>query len=187
VFLDKDGTLVENVPYNVDPDRIRLSPGATDGLPMLWEAGFRLVVVSNQSGVARGFFSEEQLTAVQERIYDSVAGLGVRLDGFYYCPHHPEAEVALYRKECDCRKPHPGLLLRAARELSIDLPGSWLVGDILDDVQAGRAAGCCTVLIQNGNETEWVMSPERQPHYVASDLASAARHILAACREHSCT
>src|SRR3954470_4364570 len=116
VFLDKDGTLIEDVPYNVDPARIRLMPGAAGGLRALDAAGYRLIVVSNQSGVARGYFEEAALAAVEARLRELLAEAGVPLAGFYYCPHHPEGSVAAYAVECSCRKPQPGLLVRAARE-----------------------------------------------------------------------
>jgi histidinol-phosphate phosphatase family protein len=180
VFLDKDGTLVEDVPFNVDPQKIVLGPGAARGLAALHAAGYRLVVVSNQSGVARGYFAEEALGGVRRRLGELLGACGVPLAGFYYCPHHPGGAVPAYAVACGCRKPAPGLVLRAAAELGLDLARSWLVGDILDDVEAGRRAGCRTVLIDNGHETEWRRSPERRPHRVAADLDGAARLILAA-------
>jgi len=180
VFLDKDGTLVEDVPYNVDPGRVRLMPGAAEGLQLLAAAGFRLFVISNQSGVARGYFAEEALAGVERRLREFLAGEGVALAGFAWCPHHPQGSVPAYAIACDCRKPSPGLVVRAAREHGLDLARSWFVGDILDDVEAGRRAGCRTVLIDNGRETEWVLTPAREPHYKAADLAEAARIITAA-------
>jgi histidinol-phosphate phosphatase family protein len=184
VFLDKDGTLVRDVPYNVDPDRIALAPGAIEGLSLLHAARFALIVISNQSGVARGRFEECALTAVEERLQTLLACAGVPLDGFYYCPHHPDGSVATYAVACRCRKPAPGLIARAAAECGIDQSRSWMVGDILDDVECGRRAGCRTVLIANGNETEWRYTQFRRPDYVAADLLQAAQAILAAgpCR-----
>jgi D-glycero-D-manno-heptose 1,7-bisphosphate phosphatase len=182
VFLDKDGTLVVDVPYNVDPALIRLAPGAGEGLRAVSAAGYRLVVVSNQSGIARGSFPESALVVVERRLRELLAECGVALAGFYWCPHHPGGNVADYAVACECRKPQPGLILRAARELGIDTGQSWMVGDILDDVEAGRRAGCRTVLLDNGNETEWLRSPARMPDLVAADLADAARLILAADR-----
>ncbi|HEX6998744.1 MAG TPA: HAD-IIIA family hydrolase [Gammaproteobacteria bacterium] len=179
VFLDKDGTLIENVPHNVDVERVRLARGAARALPALARAGFALVVVSNQSGVARGLFTEADVRAVGRRLAALLAELGARLDGFYWCPHHPQGAVPGYRRECACRKPRPGLLLRAARELGLDLGASWLVGDILDDIEAGRRAGCRTVLVDSGNETEWRTGPHRVPRHVVTDLAWAAGVILA--------
>jgi D-glycero-D-manno-heptose 1,7-bisphosphate phosphatase len=178
VFLDKDGTLIENVPYNVDPERMRLTAGAAAGLRKLHEAGFVLAVVSNQSGVARGYFVEEALAAVEARLRSLLGEEGVPLAGFFYCPHHPEGVVPALAVTCACRKPAPGLVLRAARELGAELGRSWLVGDILDDVEAGRRAGCRTVLLDNGNETEWALTAGRLPHFMAADLAAAADIIL---------
>jgi D-glycero-D-manno-heptose 1,7-bisphosphate phosphatase len=169
VFLDKDGTLVEDVPYNVDPARMRLGAGAAEGVASLHRGGFLLVVVSNQPGVARGLFPESALAAVWARLAKLLAP--VPLAGCYHCPHGPT-------DGCECRKPEPGLLRRAAAELGIDLGRSWMVGDILNDVEAGRRAGCRTVLIDNGNETEWVPGPNRQPHHTVRDLAEAARVIV---------
>src|SRR5581483_10333629 len=113
VFLDKDGTLVEDVPYNVDPDRIRLLPGTAAGLRRLHAAGYQLVVVSNQSGVARGYFPESALAAVEARLRELLTSAGVPLAGFYYCPHHPAGAVPAYTVACTCRKPLPGLVVRA--------------------------------------------------------------------------
>jgi D-glycero-D-manno-heptose 1,7-bisphosphate phosphatase len=178
VFLDKDGTLIEDVPYNVDPARIRLSAGCAEGLRALDAAGYRLLVVSNQSGVARGLFAEEALAAVEKRLRELLAEVGVSLAGFYYCPHHPEGKVAAYARTCNCRKPQPGLLRRAAAEHGLDLARSWFVGDILDDVEAGHRAGCRTVLLEKGNETEWRPGPFRDPDLRAADLAIAAQMIV---------
>lgn len=180
VFLDKDGTLVEDVPYNVDPALLRLTPGAGEGLRLLAEAGYRLVVVSNQSGVARGRFAEAALAGVWTRLRELAAEAGAELDGFRYCPHHPQGAVPVYAVACGCRKPSPGLLLAAAEEEGLDLAASWVVGDILDDVEAGRRAGCRTVLVDRGGETEWRRSPLRTPDRVVGDLREAALAILAA-------
>jgi D,D-heptose 1,7-bisphosphate phosphatase len=180
VFLDKDGTLIEDVPYNVAPDHIRLAAGVAEGLPRLRAAGFLLIVVSNQSGVARGYFAEGAIGPVRERIRELLKEIGVELDGFYYCPHHPDGNMPGYATDCDCRKPRPGMILQAARDHGIDLSRSWFVGDILDDVEAGRRAGCRTALIDNGNETEWKRSPLRWPDIVVGEMAEAARLIAAA-------
>lgn len=178
VFLDKDGTLIDDVPYNVDPDRITLAPGAGEGLARLSASGFRLIVVSNQSGVARGLFEEAALGAVWTRINELLDECGVVVDGFYHCPHHPEGIVPRYAIECECRKPGPGLVLRAAREHPVDLRRSWFIGDILNDVEAAHRAGCRAALIDNGNETEWKRSALRWPEIVAADMAEAARAII---------
>lgn len=179
VFLDKDGTLIEDIPYNVDPAKIRLVPDAGEGLRALHAAGYRLIVVSNQSGIARGYFSEPALTAVADRLSELLADQGVPLAGFYYCPHHPHGVDPTYAVFCDCRKPEPGLILRAARDHDVDPTQSWLIGDILDDVEAGRRAGCQTILIDDGHETEWTFNHERLPHHVAANLVVAARIVTA--------
>ncbi|HEY7315682.1 MAG TPA: HAD-IIIA family hydrolase [Gemmataceae bacterium] len=179
VFLDKDGTLIEDIPYNVDPKKIRLTAGAAEGLTALHERGYALIVVSNQSGVAHGLFSENALGEVERELRRQLGGFGVPLAGFYYCPHHPRGRVAPYTAACRCRKPGAGMLRRAAADLDIDLGESWMVGDILDDIEAGRRAGCRTVLIDNGNETQWRRGKRRRPHHVAADLAVAAQFILA--------
>src|SRR4051794_39103249 len=144
VFLDKDGTLIDDVPYNVDPRRIELAQGAAEGAAVLSEAGYALVVVSNQSGVARGIFTEDALPAVEHRIRELLANFDVPLAGFYYCPHHPLGSIPRYAAQCSCRKPQPGMILQAAKELRLDLAESWLIGDILDDIEAGHRAGCRT-------------------------------------------
>ncbi len=174
VFLDKDGTLVEDVPYNVDPVRVRLMPGAAEGVAALHAAGFALVVVSNQPGVAFGLFGAGALEAVRLRLRDLLEQAGAPLAGFFFCPHAPGPDR---RPACGCRKPAPGLLIDAARDLHLDLASSWMVGDILDDVEAGRAAGCRTVLVDNGGETEWCRSPSRTPHASVPDLKAAAEVI----------
>ncbi len=178
VFLDKDGTLIEDVPYNVNPERIVLAKGAAEGLRELHRAGYALVVVSNQSGVARGYFDKEALRRVEARLRELLAATGVPLAGFYYCPHHPEGTIPRYARACACRKPAPGLILKAAREHQIELAQSWMIGDILDDVEAGRRAGCKTILLDNGHETEWQLTPGRQPHFAGADLSQAAQIVL---------
>lgn len=178
VFIDKDGTLVENVPYNVDPALVRLSCGAEHAVSRLAKNGFQLVVVSNQPGVALGRFPESALVRVKARLVELLAPLGAELAGFYYCPHHPEGTVPGYAVRCACRKPAPGLIERAARELHASSKGAWLVGDILDDVEAGSRAGCTTILLDNGNETEWVLTPPRRPDYIVRDLEEAADFIV---------
>jgi histidinol-phosphate phosphatase family protein len=180
IFLDKDGTLVEDVPMNVDPARVKLVPGALDALIRLHALGFRFAVVSNQAGVAHGAFAEEALEPIAERLRSLLGAVGVPLDGFFYCPHHPDGKVARYRQTCHCRKPAPGLVVRAARHLGANLACSWFVGDILDDVEAGTRAGCRTVLLDSGGETEWVTTDRRTPDIVARSFGEVADRIIAA-------
>jgi D,D-heptose 1,7-bisphosphate phosphatase len=179
IFLDKDGTLVPDVPYNTDAEQITLLPGVARGLSRLDAAGFRLVIATNQSGVARGYFPETALEGVEQRLRHLLEQeAGVPLAGFYYCPHHPQGCVPAYAIQCECRKPQPGMLLIAAEELRIDLPGSWMIGDILNDVEAGNRAGCHTILVDNGGETEWKPGLYRRPEYIAADFEEAAAIIL---------
>jgi len=173
--LDKDGTLVPDLPYNVDPARMELVPGAEIALPLLRRAGYRIVVVSNQPGVALGRFPESALAAVARRLDELCTGIGVRLAGFYYCPHAPRSDGS----SCACRKPEPGLITRALAEHGARADRSWVVGDILDDVEAGRRAGCRTALVDNGNETEWRWSPLRRPDLRVPTLLDAVRLIAA--------
>jgi len=180
VFLDKDGTLIENVPYNVDPNLIRLVPSAGPALRLLCERGYTFFVITNQTGIAKGLFDEHALQSVQKRINILLAEYDVSLQGFYYCPHSPYGVVKAYTQHCECHKPLPGLLYQAARQHSIDLDKSWMIGDILHDVEAGRRAGCRTVLIDNGNETQWELSDWRLPHFTVTDLYMAATAIAQA-------
>lgn len=180
IFLDKDGTLIDDVPYNIHPERVRLTHGAGRALRRLQEAGYALIVVSNQPGVALGLFAFEALAAVEQRLRSLLATYRVELTDVLYCPHLPHSQIPDYARTCPCRKPAPGMLLEAARKHRLRLAESWLIGDILDDVEAGRRAGCRTVLIDNGNETEWRAAPLRRPHQLVTNLAEAARRILGA-------
>lgn len=178
IFLDNDGTLVEDLPHNVDPRRITLCSGAGAALRLLARLDYRFFVVSNQDGVARGQFGEADLEAVHDRLADLLFREQLTLDGFYYCPHHPNGTVARYGIACLCRKPMPGMLTQAAREHDIDLRASWMVGDILHDVEAGSRAGCRTVLVDSGNETEWRLGRHRLPTRVVTDIYAAACAIV---------
>ncbi|WP_250516828.1 HAD family hydrolase [Caballeronia sp. INDeC2] len=180
IFIDKDGTLLEDVPWNVDPRMMRLAPGAFDALRVFASRGVPLFVVSNQSGVALGKFEHDALGRVETRLHELAAEAGALFEDIYWCPHHPQGIVPEYAQPCDCRKPAPGMLLRAAREHRIDLSRSWFIGDILDDVEAGKRAGCRSVLIDNGNETEWLRGANREPDIVVKDMHEAAIAIVSA-------
>jgi len=180
VFLDNDGTLVEGVPRGADPSHIRLMAEARRGLMRLVREGYAIAIVTNQPGIARGELLELAMRDIRARLVELFAPMGAELVGFYYCPHHPEGSVAEFAIECDCRKPGAGLILRAAEELGIDPAESWMVGDTLDDVEAGNRAGCRTILLDNGNETEWHMDGKRWPSVVVPDLDRAAHVIVGA-------
>jgi histidinol-phosphate phosphatase family protein len=177
IFIDKDGTLVENVPNNVDPSRVRFTPHAVEGLRLLAERGYALIVVTNQPGLAYGLFTRAELTRLQHALAQMLQHEGVTLLDFYACPHAPGPAGRV--GACLCRKPAPGLLRQAARAQAIDLTRSWMIGDMLDDVEAGRRAGCRSVLLDVGSETEWRLSPLRTPHERATNLLEAARAIVA--------
>ena len=184
VLFDKDGTLVEDDPPNTDPARVRFFPDVFTALRLLTDAGYDLVVVTNQSAVAQGRCEEADVRRMQTYVRRRLADEGVSLSGFYYCPHHADGLVVPYAVPCECRKPQPGLLLRASRELRVDLTQSWMVGDILHDVEAGRWAGCRTVLLDNGHETEWRLTEARWPDHIAPTLLKAA-HLIVRSGERS--
>lgn len=177
VFLDKDGTLIEDAPYNVDPQFVKIEKGVIEGLLKLQEMGYHLMVISNQPGVAMGLFSLEELENLVLYFTNLLHENGVDLAGFYFCPHAPADSESL-EKGCKCRKPKPGLILKAASDFNIDLSSSWMIGDILNDVEAGSQAGCKTILINNGNETEWIVNHARTPNYMARDFLEASDFIL---------
>lgn len=179
ILMDRDGTLIEEVNYLTRPEQVRLLPGAVQALRQAQDLGWRLAVVTNQSAVARGMLTEEGLAEVHRRLEDLLAEAGVNLDGIYYCPHLADAPVAAYRSDCDCRKPKPGLLLQAARELGLDLSRSVMVGDTGKDLAAGRAAGCLTVLVLTGyGRSELAQWEGPPPDHVAPDLADAVRWVV---------
>ena len=174
VFLDRDDTIIADMEFSTERAQLRLLPGAVEALRRLQDAGYLLIIVTNQSGVARGRFSEESLRDFHEHLLREIEQAGVRFAGLYYCPHYAEGKVAEYSIACDCRKPKPGLLLRAARELGVDLKQSWMVGDRPADIGAGRAAGCRTIRVGNA---EWTES-DPQADFETPDLARAAEIIL---------
>lgn len=179
IFLDKDGTLVRDIPFNVDPSRMRLLPDAAASLRRLKEAGFLLVVVSNQPGVAFGFYNEDKVRLAFRHLYTLLAAEGVILDAYCYCPHHPDADMPEYRERCACRKPASGMLVSAAERFGVGLTSSWMIGDILDDIEAGNRAGCKSILLLNGGETEWRPGKHRRPFRQVRSLAQAADIVLA--------
>lgn len=177
IFLDRDNTLIHNDADLGDPSKVQLIDGVAPGLRALREAGYRLIVVTNQGGVARGRFTEEDVDTVHQHIaatVDDVAGMPNIIDRFYYCPYHPDAVLDAYRRDHPWRKPNPGMLLQASQDLNIDLGASWMVGDQARDVSAGRKAGCRTLLINHDNQ----MVQEAHPTKAVESFASAVQHIL---------
>lgn len=150
VFLDRDGTVNEEVHFLSQPDQIELLPTVANTISKLNQCGIAIVVVTNQSGVARGYIPEKQLDVIHTRLSQLLAEQNALIDGVYYCPHHPTEGIGQYHVDCDCRKPMPGMLLRAARELNLDLSRSLMIGDRISDLEAGANAGCETALVRTG-------------------------------------
>ncbi len=165
LFIDKDGTLLKDVSYNADPSKIEFNEGAAESLQSIRDLGFEFIVITNQPGIALGYFNEEKVAGIKRRIADIMLQHDLELLDLYYCPHLPNATVQQYATVCNCRKPKPRMLLKAAFDHQIDLNESWMVGDILDDVEAGKSAGCRGVLLDNGNETEWLITETRSPDH----------------------
>lgn len=184
VFLDRDGTLIRETHYLADPSRLALLPGAGQAVAKLRAAGFPVVVVTNQSGIARGFSTEEDLWAIHEKLGRLLARHGACLDGVYACPHHPDGTVEAYRKTCLCRKPGTGLFLQARDELAIQLDGSYHIGDKRADLEAAARAGLVSILVLSGyGKQEWESclsgtDPSPLPDRVAAGLSEAADWVL---------
>ena len=183
VFIDRDGTLTEEVGYVNHPSRLRLLPRAAEAIRRLNAAAVAAVVVTNQAGLARGYFSEEILRATNEALIAQLKDAGAHLDGMYVCPHHPTEGMPPYRAQCDCRKPAPGLLQRAAADLDLDLTVSTMVGDKASDLVPGRAVGARAVLVLTGYGLgEWQYRRAQfpvAPDHVADDLLDAVDWALA--------
>jgi D-glycero-D-manno-heptose 1,7-bisphosphate phosphatase len=182
VFIDRDGTLSEEVGYVNHLSRFRLLPFAVDAVRLVNQSGRLAVVVTNQAGVARGYFPESLVDDVHRTVRERMAAGGARLDGIFYCPHHPSAGEAPYRLDCECRKPKPGLLRQAARELDIDLARSWMIGDRYADLQVAWAVGARGALVRTGyGEGELAHKSEawpRPPDLIATHLLEAIAHIV---------
>jgi D-glycero-D-manno-heptose 1,7-bisphosphate phosphatase len=182
IFLDRDGTICREVGYVNHVDRLELLPRSAEAVRRINESGRLAVLVTNQAGAARGYFPRELIEKVHERLEALLAREGARLDALYHCPHHPELGEADLRRACDCRKPGPGMLLRARQELGADLARSWIVGDSFKDMEAGLAAGVPGVLLRTGYGKGELLykaagSPAR-PSRIADDLLEAVEWIL---------
>jgi D-glycero-D-manno-heptose 1,7-bisphosphate phosphatase len=180
VFLDRDGTLIEEAGYINRIESLRLFPWSLDAVRLLNRAGFRVIVVTNQAGVARGYFDETFVRRAHEHLADRIRAAGGEVDAFYHCPHHPDAQVAEYRRACECRKPAPGMFLQAARDHKLDLSRSYAVGDRWHDVQAAQAAGATAVLVRTGYGSTELERPRAgvTPAVVMDTLIDATTWIL---------
>ena len=180
VFLDRDGTLIEEVGYLSHLDRIALYPWSIESVKLLNRAGFKVVVVTNQAGVARGLFDEDFIDGAHRFLDQKFSDGGATIDKFYYCPHHPEASVEAYRSECDCRKPKAGMLWKAAQELQLELSHSFVIGDRLSDLRLGPAVGAKSVLVRTGygETTARELTDDVEVDYTAPELMTAVAWIL---------
>jgi len=181
-FLDRDGVLIEEENYLSDPEKVRLCHGAAEAIRALRAAGYAIVVVSNQAGVARGYFKIESIASVEAAIAALLAKEGVSVDAWHYCPHHPKGKIPEYSIDCDCRKPAPGMLLKAAKEMGLDLSASMMIGDKLSDVEAAFNAGCQkAALVRTGHGLEQdLSSPLAARSILTDDILDAAKKLLAA-------
>jgi D,D-heptose 1,7-bisphosphate phosphatase len=185
IFLDRDGTINEEVGYLDSLDKFKIIPCAYEAIRLINESGMKAVVISNQAGVARGFFTEDFVKITHEHLQAALRQKGAYIDNFYYCPHHPTDGIDPYRKDCNCRKPAPGMLLQAAHDLDIDLTRSYLVGDRFRDMEAANKVGVKGVLVKTGYGQELLQddgpdkaAPENKPDFIAADILEAVRWIL---------
>jgi D,D-heptose 1,7-bisphosphate phosphatase len=188
IFLDRDDTLIEDPGYISDPDQVRLLETVPEALNGFRKMGYKLVVVTNQSGIARGILTEETLKAIHARFKELLAEKNAYVDRIYYCPYHVDGAVDKYRKPSDNRKPNPGMLLEAARDMDIDLSASWCVGNGLSDVEAGQRAGCHTILIDQMSPTGKAKPGQIRPDYIAVNLREAlniVKQFEAAQKRHT--
>ena len=168
VFIDRDGTMAPDVHYCRRPEDFKLFPNTAKAIKLLNEHGFKVIVITNQSGIARGYFTEEVLAEIHDKMLKELAKAGAHVDAIYYCPHHPD-------DSCDCRKPKPKLVLQASREHNIDLKRSFVVGDLQIDIDLGKAVGCKSILVKG----ELALDVEKlKPDAVAVDLLEATQIIL---------
>jgi len=178
VFLDRDGTIVDDVGYMNSPEQINFIPGSIAAIKKLNEAGYKVVVITNQAGVARGLITEDMLQTIDKTLHKHILSGGAHLDGIYYCPHHAEHGHYPYKQDCECRKPHPGLIKKAARDLNLDLSQSYMVGDKATDIEAGKRAGTKTIMVLSGrgnNEKGRLTDPA---DHVADNLQAAVTWLL---------
>jgi D-glycero-D-manno-heptose 1,7-bisphosphate phosphatase len=180
VFLDRDGTINEEVNYLSEPDQLKLIPGAIEAITMLNQDRIPVIVVTNQAGIARGYFTEERLDLIHKTLNQILISVGARIDDFYYCPHHPTAGKGDYLLNCNCRKPQPGMLIEAAKKWQLDLSQCYLIGDKSSDIMAGKKAGCHTILVRSGYGKEQLADWKEKelPDRVSENLLSAVEMFI---------
>jgi D-glycero-D-manno-heptose 1,7-bisphosphate phosphatase len=177
IFFDRDNTIIEDPGYINNPDQVKLLEGVTEPLSELKAMGYKLVVVSNQSAVARGIVTEEALGQIHKRLEQLLAEKGVLLDRIYYCPYHIDGVIPKYRRDSDWRKPNPGMLLAAGKDMDINLPESWMVGDSPSDIEAGARAGCRTIMLAGRTHEQKIRPGEPGPDYRAVNLKEVVNII----------
>jgi len=177
IFLDRDNTIIEDPGYINNPEQVKLLDGASEALISLKGMGYKLVVVSNQSGVARGLVTEDALGQIHKKLEQLLAEKGVSLDRIYYCPYHTDGVIPKYRRESDWRKPSPGMLLAASRDLDIDLRESWMIGDAPSDIEAGVRAGCSTIMLAGRTHEQKMPPGTPAPDYKAVNLKEVVNII----------
>ncbi len=178
IFLDRDGTIIELRDYLRSLDEIVLLPRAAEGLKLLADAGYLLIIITNQSGVARGYFDEEFVRAANDKLNEMLERRGVAIDAVYYCPHHPMYGSEGYKVDCNCRKPKPGMIDRAAADFDIDLRRSWVIGDNEPDIKLAANAGLRSVLVRTGYGGALAVQEYVCAKIVAADLYEAAERII---------
>jgi D-glycero-D-manno-heptose 1,7-bisphosphate phosphatase len=179
VFLDRDGVITEDPPHYAHRlDQLCLIPGSAQAIQRLNAHNFRVIVISNQSGVARGYYREEDVEIFNDGMKSLLAKEGAHVDANYYCPHHPDAIIERYKIDCDCRKPKPGMIRTAVQNHSLDIQNSFVVGDKWSDIEAGSAAGCKTVLVLTGHGKGEFDKEHRSADYIATDLFDAVTHYI---------
>ncbi len=178
VFLDRDGTIIEDVGYPHERSKIKFLPGVSKAIKLLNENGFKVIVITNQAGVARGYFTEETVREINRYVQESLAKQGAFIDMIYYCPHHIEGIIEEYSKECYCRKPNPGMIEQAVLEFGIDLKNSFVIGDKISDIEAGQRAGCKTILLAGENHLNNERKITLISEHAAPDLYEAVKWLV---------
>ena len=179
VFIDRDGVLNQDPPHYAHRlDQLALIPRSDDAIKLLKDNGYLVIVISNQSGVARGYYTENEVSSFNIALLTEIKKNGGDIDAIYYCPHHPDAKIEKYRLTCNCRKPKPGMLLQAAKEHNIDLQKSYVVGDKWSDIEAGKNAGCQTILVLTGHGTDESLKMKEDNCPLAADLYEAVNKYI---------
>lgn len=181
-FLDRDGVIIQEPPHYIyKPDQLKFIPGSIDAIKLLNKNDFKVVIVTNQAGVAKGYYSEKDVISFNQLMIEELELYDGKIDDIYYCPHHKDAKIKKYRMDCDCRKPNPGMLKKAEKKINIDFSMSYMIGDRKSDIDAGDIVGCRTILVLTGYGTD--ESKKYNLDLVAKDLYDAVTNILD-CRDN---